>query len=660
MTLTAQPRAQATLEALATSALRSKPTAMPAFEQKRPIGPKRRSVSSISATTSGSLPTSQRSAAPPTPFATASAAARSMSATATVLAPSRWNRSASARPMPPAPPVTTTTSPAAFTSVALSRLGPALREGERAGAERPALSLSRPGLARGASAVAREPRAQRGHEHGADAIGPVGRRVGLRVDQQRIPHPVPSERDILALRGHALTPEVPIVARLGKAGVGHGDRRVLELRVEHALHRRLQPARHRNVVRIDAPAVLGGFALEIEHVTGAGRREDDAPEARVRLVGVAVAFAEADERVLAREDHSIRIRNAHDSLPFVERQAPTLSQATLEAQIDGGAAVVPEIAALRRVERAEPDELGIAPEHPDGEDVALAHEGRAAEDHARARRLVAIERKARIRHAERHAVLHGDRVFARMDVLEHIGIGDAPDAGETRGLADLGKSSLELGETRDGGERFVERMGREKADLLGNLGDPTAAGRILRTGQHVEHTARTCDRWCAQWRLEAEGGGRRRRGPAGQRCAGFQNEPLDPPVLEVRSAPFMRHGPAQPDLVATLEPVAIAVGRRVVPKVLEVLHGRDAAAAHLDVLEPGLQLAEYRRQHQLEKRPDLQVPGEIEIADIHEALARLHDVIEFLARHYQKVLPSAHSYLAGRLRSNARFSRGAL
>src|SRR5579885_398086 len=172
-------------------------------------------------------------------------------------------------------------------------------------------------------------------------------------------------------------------------------------------------------------------------------------------------------------------------------------------------------------------------------------------------------------------------------------------------------------------------------------------------------TARTCDRWCAQWRLEAEGGGRRRRGPAGQRCAGFQNEPLDPPVLEVRSAPFMRHGPAQPDLVATLEPVAIAVGRRVVPKVLEVLHGRDAAAAHLDVLEPGSQLAEYRRQHQLEKRPDLQVPGEIEIADIHEALARLHDVIEFLARHYQKVLPSAHSYLAGRLRSNARFSRGA-
>src|SRR5205085_3955154 len=85
---------------------------MPALEQNRSIGPKRRSVSSIRCLMSCSRPTSQRNAAPSIAAATASAFARSRSATTTFAAPARWNAWHSALPMPLAPPVTTTTLPA--------------------------------------------------------------------------------------------------------------------------------------------------------------------------------------------------------------------------------------------------------------------------------------------------------------------------------------------------------------------------------------------------------------------------------------------------------------------------------------------------------------------------------------------------------------------
>src|SRR5579872_2411899 len=213
--------------------------------------------------------------------------------------------------MPLAPPVTTTTWPAALMTESLARLGPALGEGKRAGAEGPALALPRPGLARRLDAVTSQSRAQRRHENRAHAVGPVGRRVRLRMDQQRVAHPVPGERDLLAMRSDALGPEIPIIAGLCEGRVGHGDRRVLELGIEHALDRRLQPARHRDVVGIDPPAVVRELALEIEHVPGPRRAEDDAPEARIGLVGVAVALAQPNERVLAREDHAVCIRHAH-------------------------------------------------------------------------------------------------------------------------------------------------------------------------------------------------------------------------------------------------------------------------------------------------------------------------------------------------------------
>src|SRR5260370_41470605 len=115
--------------------------------------------------------------------------------------------------MPPAPPVTTTTWPAAFIERLswgrLSGLGPAFREGERAGAEGPAFALPRPGPAGGLDAVARKPRAERRYQNRAHAVGPVRCRIRLSVDHQGLADPIPGEAGLVVPRCHALGPESP-------------------------------------------------------------------------------------------------------------------------------------------------------------------------------------------------------------------------------------------------------------------------------------------------------------------------------------------------------------------------------------------------------------------------------------------------------------------
>src|SRR5215213_9204239 len=80
------------------------------------------------------------------------------------------------------------------------RFGPAFREGQRRGRERPSLALPRPGPPLGLDAVADQTGAERRDQHGADAVAPVGNLVRLRVDQQRLTDIVPGQRDILAMR----------------------------------------------------------------------------------------------------------------------------------------------------------------------------------------------------------------------------------------------------------------------------------------------------------------------------------------------------------------------------------------------------------------------------------------------------------------------------
>src|ERR1700674_5608868 len=89
----------------------SKPPPMPALEQNSAIGPNCRSVSSMRWRISFSCPTSHLNAAPFIEAPPASAPGKSRSATTTLAAPARCKASQSARPMPLAPPVTTTILP---------------------------------------------------------------------------------------------------------------------------------------------------------------------------------------------------------------------------------------------------------------------------------------------------------------------------------------------------------------------------------------------------------------------------------------------------------------------------------------------------------------------------------------------------------------------
>src|SRR6202035_2368729 len=116
----------------------------------------------------------------------------------------------------------------------LPRLGPAFGECQRAGAERAALAIHRPGLAGRFDAVAREARAERRYEERADAVFAAAlARVG--VDEQGIADLVPGEGDFLVVRDEALGPEISGVAGLGEFGVGDRDCRVGGLGIQHAL-----------------------------------------------------------------------------------------------------------------------------------------------------------------------------------------------------------------------------------------------------------------------------------------------------------------------------------------------------------------------------------------------------------------------------------------
>src|SRR3546814_7433966 len=86
---------------------------------------------------------------------------------------------------------------------------------------------------------------------------------------------------------------------------------------------RLQPARHGDVVGIDPPVALGQFALHVQHVAGAAGAGDDPPEACVGGQRVAVLLGEADERVLARHDQSVRIEVAHGMLSLLRSEEHT-------------------------------------------------------------------------------------------------------------------------------------------------------------------------------------------------------------------------------------------------------------------------------------------------------------------------------------------------
>ena len=98
----------------------------------------------------------------------------------------------------------------------------------------------------------------------------------------------------------------------------------------------------------------------------------------------------------------------------------TLLQAAFEAQIDRGPIVVLSSASLCTMKSTESHDIGVAAKEPDAQYVVLADEGWTAEDNPRTRREMALQRDLRGRQTECDAVLHCDRVFAGVNVLEHV------------------------------------------------------------------------------------------------------------------------------------------------------------------------------------------------------------------------------------------------
>ena len=182
---------------------------------------------------------------------------------------------------------------------ALAPFRPAFRKGQGAGAKGPTLALAWPRLATRLPAVDRQPRPQRWHENGAYAVASLRRVMGLGMHQQWRADVIPGERDVLWAGVEVFGPVVSRVAALREYRIHDGNGAVCRCRIEHALHRRLQPAGHGNIVGIDAQLVVSELALEVENVPGAPGRKGDAPEAGLGCIGAAVRRAEANKRILA-------------------------------------------------------------------------------------------------------------------------------------------------------------------------------------------------------------------------------------------------------------------------------------------------------------------------------------------------------------------------
>jgi hypothetical protein len=112
------------------------------------------------------------------------------------------------------------------------------------------------------------------------------------VDQKRVTHFIPRQRDPFIARIETLCPKITPVTGFAELSVGNRDCGVEKLGIDRAHHGGLQPARHRDVVRIDPPAVFRQLALQIKDIAGPGRASQDAPKACLCRKGVIVIIVE--------------------------------------------------------------------------------------------------------------------------------------------------------------------------------------------------------------------------------------------------------------------------------------------------------------------------------------------------------------------------------
>src|SRR5262249_14137468 len=160
-----------------------------------------------------------------------------------------------------ASPITTAVPQGAPPTLAPFR--PAFRKGQGAGAKGTTLALTRPRVATRLSAVHRQPRPKGWHEKGASSVASLWRFMGLGMHQQWLADVIPGEQDVIRASLEVFGPGVSCVAALREYRINDGNGEVCRRRIEHALHCRLQPSGHGNIVGIDAQLVVSELALEI-------------------------------------------------------------------------------------------------------------------------------------------------------------------------------------------------------------------------------------------------------------------------------------------------------------------------------------------------------------------------------------------------------------
>jgi hypothetical protein len=126
------------------------------------------------------------------------------------------------------------------------------------------------------------------------------------VDQQRVAAIVPSHFYFLVIRFDTLGPTVPKTAVFGESSFDDLNRGIRRLSVQHSLNAVLKTSGHRDIIRINAPTIVGEVALDIEDVAGTIVGEKNAPKAGIGRDGSIFRHAQPDERISPREDRAMR------------------------------------------------------------------------------------------------------------------------------------------------------------------------------------------------------------------------------------------------------------------------------------------------------------------------------------------------------------------
>ena len=137
------------------------------------------------------------------------------------------------------------------------------------------------------------------------------------MDQKRLAHLIPGKHNLFIAGGQTLGPEIARITGLAELHVDHGDGQVEKLGIDCTQHGRLQPTRHRNVVRVYSPARFCQLAFQIENMARPAWRRQDAPKGSIRRKSIAVVLAEPNDRVFPGQDHAVRIYSAHGGLPQI-------------------------------------------------------------------------------------------------------------------------------------------------------------------------------------------------------------------------------------------------------------------------------------------------------------------------------------------------------